>query len=201
MNITQLRRAVARFIDPSCREESNLGHRQSGQGLGSAAGAALDASAAFQAAINAAAGKTGTGPRVVTEEILAERAWDYASNADGLLMLLSINGTAWDGPTLVAHEKPTTQNTSGVYALRRLVGTEYQYHVITGTVALSGCVVEGEKGYRAERATIRSLKFARYHQRTAEPDGIMPYPHFDQWPTPEIIAALERRYATEVSVG
>jgi hypothetical protein len=102
----------------------------------------------------------------VAQEILAWRAW----NVDDEGYLLSITaGCRWDGPVfdngvapqvdsypswVVFGSKPGISKTLGVHATRergRWTGMVY------GVVALSGSVIEGEDGYRAQRAAIRSL--------------------------------------------
>lgn len=59
------------------------------------------------------------------------------------------------------------------------------YPAVEGEVALSGTVIEGEYGYRAEQATIRRLWFL-YNPL---PDALMP----------ELIAEFEARYQCEVT--
>ena len=66
----------------------------------------------------------------------------------------------WETATLVAHASPkANEHGVGIHACKtreEFVGSGYAGTCI-GTVALSGLVVEGEIGYRAERATVRSL--------------------------------------------
>jgi hypothetical protein len=72
---------------------------------------------------------------------------------------LSRNGIRWDGPALTADAVPAAPpDEHGIYALRKEPFAESGYDgAITGEVALSGIVIEGTQGYRAERAVIRSL--------------------------------------------
>ena len=87
-------------------------------------------------------------------------------------MLRSLTkNTIWEGPSITADHRPKLDNENGIYALKREDGYEYDPTVrfrlfdwnyrtgslVWGQVALSGVVVEGTMGYRAERSTIRSL--------------------------------------------
>jgi hypothetical protein len=56
----------------------------------------------------------------------------------------------------------TVEVPSGIYALRPEVGEQIQWQNVhcwvTGTIALSGRVIEHALGYRAERAVVRELR-------------------------------------------
>jgi hypothetical protein len=107
-------------------------------------------------------------PETVTGEIIAYRAWDYDFQVaeDGTVgaRLESLHQSFyWDGPVTTADAAPASDNDHGLYAIR---GDEHhrdnfrQYmkgRSIWGRVALSGVVVEGQCGYRAERATVQEL--------------------------------------------
>jgi hypothetical protein len=73
---------------------------------------------------------------------------------------------------------PSNASEAGIYALRcpdeaRAIYGGYASSAVRGTVALSGQVVVGTKGYRAERATVRSLCLTS-HARDEMPEGWNP---------------------------
>lgn len=126
-------------------------------------------------------------PTPVTEEILAWRGWRLLNDLDGEFFLWSVNHEcAWTGPTLVADVQPTKYGASGIYALMSRTEVIQQGYApnVVGQVALSGIVVEGEHGYRAERATIRSLTIFGYPAPTVRPI--------------DLIVELGERYQCEV---
>ena len=98
-------------------------------------------------------------------ELLAWRVWRLCrSQPDGGLRLVSLaRGTVWHGPVLRADLVPDAFPGcgSGVYALKpaTLPGRQqFDWALgadtwVRGWVALSGRVVEHERGYRAERAS------------------------------------------------
>lgn len=106
------------------------------------------------------------GPVPIAQEILAWRGWHLSKDKEGHARLTSLaHGVAWDGPRLIADAIPTNNNNNGVYALMK--GTEHYEHYrqeasVWGSVALSGIVIDGERGYRAEQAVIRSLTIRRH---------------------------------------
>lgn len=96
-------------------------------------------------------------------EILAVRAWGLRGD---LLVPVTRDAdfTTWSGPVATAHEIPSDHNSSGLYCVRpsphavSQLLSNYTYNLDAyGIVALSGRVLEYEKGYRAQRATIRKL--------------------------------------------
>lgn len=140
----------------------------------------------------------------IESEIMAWRGWNLSWDDpyDPILQSASQN-TLWRGPTVVADKAPELGGKTGIYALsEREVKPKHDFYgdsmrgwsrqylsmPVSGTVALSGVVVEGEYGYRAERATIRSLRLNLsgpiYSERLLAPI--------------EIAAALEHRYEVEV---
>lgn len=103
-----------------------------------------------------------------TEEILAYRGWNLEDDpVNGARLRSMFIGAIWDGPSLVADAPPTQMAPHGyhhgVYAMKeKLWQSIYGVNIatsahVTGVVLLSGLVVEGANGYRAERATIQSL--------------------------------------------
>lgn len=112
-------------------------------------------------------------------EIVAWRGWRLRHDHGGVRLWSTTWAVSWDGPTLTAHmvpamddrnahalmqlwvggELPAFATAAGVYALRPEAFREstYAHLPVIGQVALTGVVVEGDSGYRAERATIRSL--------------------------------------------
>lgn len=124
----------------------------------------------------------------VSKEIIAWRGWRLVKYADGWkLHSVTQHLVCWDGPTLIADKVPEWNSQHGIYALTErnaVVGNGYQGHCL-GEVALSGVVVEGSNGYRAERAMIRSLTLLGYFDPSTRPI--------------EIMADLEERYQCEVS--
>jgi hypothetical protein len=99
-------------------------------------------------------------------ELLAWRAWRLAVVGEEGVRLLSLSAPCiWDGPAIRADVAPfcTIENPSGIYALKPAVAaasewTRSEHCWVTGTVALSGRVVEHALGYRTECAVIRELR-------------------------------------------
>jgi hypothetical protein len=88
-----------------------------------------------------------------------------------------------------------TRYFSGIYALKLNVADQVQWQNvrcwITGTIALSGRVVEHALGYRAERAVVRELRLGvGTHLAVRSLDEVR-----------EIITALEDRYQVPVNIG
>ena len=90
---------------------------------------------------------------------------------------------------------PSTERPTGIYALKPKladrVGWQNESCWVTGTIALSGRVVEHQLGYRAERAVVRELRLgvgAHLVIRSLKQ-------------LREIIDELESRYQVTVSVG
>jgi hypothetical protein len=122
-------------------------------------------------------------PETVTGEIIAYRAWGYRFQvaADGTVgvRLKSLHQDFyWDGPVATADVAPEADNDRGLYAIQ---GGEHhrdnfrQYMkvaAIWGRVALSGVVVEGQCGYRAERATVQELWVNPHHDGEESPEGL-----------------------------
>jgi hypothetical protein len=135
-------------------------------------------------------------------ELLAWRAWRLGfflrrAGGDGGPRLLSLSAPCiWNGPVVRdGVPLPSTEQPSGIYALKPEVADRIQWQNehcwVTGTIALSGRVVEHELGYRAERAVVRDLRLgvgAHLALRSLKQ-------------LREIIEALETRYQVSVSVG
>jgi hypothetical protein len=98
----------------------------------------------------------------------------------------------------VVHEGAPLADTkypSGIYALKPEVADRIQWQNehcwVTGTIALSGRVIEHELGYRAERAVVRELRLgvgAHLALRSLKQ-------------LREVIVGLENRYQACISVG
>lgn len=125
-------------------------------------------------------------------EILAWRAWRLGAGVTYQRPCLwSITrDVPWKGPVMSADKEPALDHTHGIYALRE-PDTEYRrsQHSLHGVVALSGTVIEGTTGYRAERAVIRGLWFNMETLAVSYPD---------RRPI-EVMAELEDRYQCPVS--
>lgn len=133
----------------------------------------------------------------VTTPIVGWRYWMVRE--DGVLVS-SYNAHVWDGPTTKADTIPARENSNGIYA----VATKEQVPMATdgsvwGEVELSGVVVIGERGYRGEIATVRSIHMQR-RQIEVPIDGIVPPQTYGEWPSASLVGALEQRYAVEVTV-
>ena len=89
----------------------------------------------------------------------------------------------------------TIQPPSGIYALKPTVLDRFNWQNehcwVTGTIALSGRVVEHEIGYRAERAVVRELRLGvGAHLAVRSLKKLR-----------EIVDALEDRYQVAVNIG
>lgn len=115
-------------------------------------------------------------PEKIEQEIIAYRAWlmDWECvgwSGEGIAqlpilrpVLHSINQSfTWDGPVSRSTSPPAANSKAGLYAVGadERFAENFRAYVtggnVWGEVALSGIVVEGENGYRAEVATIRRL--------------------------------------------
>jgi hypothetical protein len=137
-----------------------------------------------------------------TGELLAWRAWRLGyflrpRGGDGGPRLLSITAPCvWNGPVVRdGLPLPGVERPSGIYALKPDVADKVQWQNehcwVTGTVALSGRVVEHQLGYRAERAVVRELRLgvgAHLALRSLKQ-------------LREVMEALEERYQVAVTVG
>lgn len=106
-------------------------------------------------------------------ELLAMRGWrlDFSPYCGVRLRSLHVD-VVWEGPTLIAHGDPEQEST-GVHAAKtEKWATEFSRYAalapVWGVVALSGKVVEGTTGYRAERATVQSLVLHQSFYRTSK---------------------------------
>jgi len=182
-----------------CMEDDNghrtdQAHRQSGAGTLPVGAPGERPGGAVQAGDPGASAR----PEPVAQEIEAWRTWYLLVEADGFggydAILKSLSReTRWKGPVLVADKVPAVDHQHGVYA--RNLDAEDHYsglmfrmpdfgQKVYGKVALSGIVVEGTTGYRAERATIREL----WSYGAEIPWFLLQY-------------ALEKRYQCPVSQG
>jgi hypothetical protein len=107
-------------------------------------------------------------PETVTGEIVAYRGWDYdfqvtRDGAVNVRLESRHQDFYWDGPVTTADEPPSASGDHGLYAVAAEAHhagnfcTYVKDAPIWGRVALSGVVVEGANGYRAERATVQEL--------------------------------------------
>ena len=102
-------------------------------------------------------------------ELLAWRAWRLGfylprKGGDGGPRLLSLSASCiWNGP-VVSERTPQlpTSTPSGIYALKLdiadRISWQNEHCWVTGTIALSGRVIEHAYGYRAQRAAVRELR-------------------------------------------
>lgn len=98
------------------------------------------------------------GPPVSRDtEILAWRRWEIELDSHWKPVLASVSRNyRWDGPT-VRSDKPVQNGHTGFWALKSRRETVSHRADAWGRVGLSGTVVEGTEGYRAECATVRAL--------------------------------------------
>lgn len=108
----------------------------------------------------------------------------------------------WDGPVKVADVVPAPDNESGLYAAKHWESPILPCHTnagdlrVFGRVGLYGIVVEGDRGYRAERAVIEELWLvdaAAYLRLFGAKQAALPLEMLE--------AALADRYQVEVHRG
>jgi hypothetical protein len=137
-------------------------------------------------------------------ELLAWRAWrlavlmhdDVAQTGPRLISLSA--PCIWDGPVIRAGVAPLTtlEQPSGIYALKPEAADRVEWRWgehcwVTGSVALSGRVVEHALGYRAERVVIRDLHLGvGTHLAVRKLDMLR-----------SLMACLEARYQAPVDAG
>lgn len=130
---------------------------------------------------------------IQTTERIGYRSWLLKAR-----MLHSLNHpVVWEGPTLTADRPPEKEHGHGIYCLKKYDPNNIylQDHWVTGSVALSGKVLEYTDGWRAERATIRSLTL---HAAKSLAQAKAWYRKQD---TPNAVAqALSERYQVEVAL-
>jgi hypothetical protein len=123
---------------------------------------------------------------------------DDGGKDDGPRLLSLSAPCIWDGPAARAEVAPlcTIDNPSGIYGLKLAVAeanawTRSEHCWVTGTVALSGRVVEHALGYRAERVVIRDLRLGvGTHLAARALDQLR-----------RVMACLEERYQAPVDSG
>ncbi|MDP3940207.1 MAG: hypothetical protein Q8R92_18995 [Deltaproteobacteria bacterium] len=137
------------------------------------------------------------------EELVAWRAWRLLtvmspSGPEIGLRLVSISvPRIWMGP--VAQTDPPTvesETPSGIHVLKEAIWRQCRWSFledcwVSGTVALSGRVIEHAAGYRAERAVIRDLRLSvGTHLAVRSLEELS-----------RLIGSLEQRYQVAVDVG
>jgi hypothetical protein len=134
----------------------------------------------------------------IDTEILAWRGWvlDPAYEDEPTLRSITYH-TPWEGPVLTADKPPASGTTHGIYALKAkpALGEQdfgYFCKAAFGEVALSGQVIIGQRGYRAERAVIRSLWLANPAYLGEFKENMC------LW---ELAGVLEQKYGVEVLVA
>jgi hypothetical protein len=179
-------------------EDATYGNRQDHQDSGSGAGASTPTTGSALVPVTAFGASAERAPRArltpepVAHEIIAYRAWLCYPGDDGRAVLGSLTRhLLWEGPTLVADVQPAEEHLHGIHAVKqpwREWASSWNYtFAVDGEVALSGVVLEGETGYRAERATIRALTL--YYKEC----------HWGKAPI-EIARELEERYQVDVKL-
>ena len=135
-------------------------------------------------------------------ELLAWRSWRLGflllrAGGDGGHRLLSLTAECiWNGPVVQEREpQVSTITPSGIYALKLDVADRIQWQNehcwVTGTIALSGRVVEHALGYRAERAVVRELRLGvGTHLAVRSLNQLR-----------RLMECLEERYQVTVAVG
>ncbi len=126
--------------------------------------------------------------KIVHGEYVGWKGWKFVDGPQPMLSSPSY-ALVWEGPTARAHTKPTNQNSAGIYALAELdLGAGY-FDEVYGRVALSGDVVPGDRGWRAEVATIQELWIQDLAGR---------YMHMCSC---QVTKALAERYQCNVNLG
>ena len=137
-------------------------------------------------------------------ELLAWRGWRLGVLVDedeawlGMRLLSLSAPCIWDGPAIRVEVVPSAppENPSGIYTLKPAVAETLDWSNnelcwVTGTVALSGRVVEHALGYRAECAVIRELRLGvGTHLAVRSLETLR-----------ELMASLEERYQAPVDAG
>lgn len=155
----------------------------------------------------------------LTGEILAWRCWrldnryPFGGEPEPHPCLYSCwMPLAWTGPVVRADKVPSKENIHGIYCFRDIPtgqnqGTrDHQEYVATypafGIVALSGRILVGSMGYRAERAVVRHVWInPNSHSLLLRLLGGPTNINFDSHPHPKgDVQYLAQRYACEVEV-
>jgi hypothetical protein len=143
-------------------------------GYAAAQGAGIRASMGPRATVGAGAGGAqDTG-------LMGWRIWHVHHGEDGLLHSVSYdNDETWAEPVAYADVPPSPHNSNGLYCKKTLQAIrDYAgdfARVVYGRIELLGHFVEGEDGYRTEKAMIRELWIP------------------DHYP-PELAKAIQERY-------
>ena len=141
-------------------------------------------------------------------EIMGWRSWFLDLASDGEVALRSyVYPVIWEGPRLVADKVPTPENAHGIYATNtppaepHKVNRPYFTQVpIVGEVALSGTVVCGANGYRAEQAMVRSLELVQGCRATDDARWLRVDEILAEVPLVTVRAVLEQRYDCPVEI-
>lgn len=183
------------------------GHRQDRKNPGSVAGTIPTGTSGERAGgaviPSPAGGDASPRPEPIAQEIIGWRGWNWLHEPDAFggwsLALQGFRGRTWEGPTFIADQLPEASNENGIYArpmdwYQKMMSNRYYMFgfgsgahpsPVQGTVALSGRVIQGEHGWRAERGTIRELWVM----------GAVPVPELF------VRAHLEDRYGCDIHWG
>lgn len=173
---------------------------------------------------------TGTGPRGYrssepktvkgSDVLVSHRVFRLFEDEDGPALGSTIAPYLYEGP-VARTSREELDDGRGFFAAKEghdFYDEDKPAHVVEGEVELFGRVIEGEKGFRAEKLRIRSLTLrpGGWHSALVEPGDLLslsrrpigadrqfcscmdaerPWPH----PYTEIVEALEERYRCEVS--
>lgn len=166
------------------------------------AGGTTSDGAAAGAVLTAADGTVGALVGVIP----AWRCWRVDGSYAGTTLLVRLVSQTrleyWEGPVQEADAEPTPTNGNGLYAAKDWESPILPCHTnegklrVLGRVGLYGTVVEGDRGYRAQRAVIEELWIvdaAVYIRLFQAQEAALPLDTLE--------AALADRYQVEVHRG
>lgn len=122
--------------------------------------------------------------RRLRQGLVGVRCWRVIMRPDGPYLQSWNYEFVWEGPHVVADQKPQIGTVNGIHCFKP--GHEQGHtdpQLVAGTVEIFGRIVQGERGYRAEHAIVRTLQIDEHYA----------------WPP--LIAALEQRYQCSVEVS